>query len=693
MKARLLLCSLFLSDLSLSFVHAQQEGGEDRVRGDEAASVDLEEMVISAPAEVSSELKQAVFMLSGKELNQALEPTLGQTLAGMPGVSSSYFGPAASRPILRGLDGDRVKVLQSGLNTLDASAASPDHALSFEPASLRSVEVVRGPATLLYGANANGGVVNTTDGRIVEERLDGTIRGSMGGRFSSVDTGYQSNVMLEGGWGGLVVHLEAFSRSAQDVHIPGNARTVGEQVRAPLPPGASEPSGVVPNSNLRTEGFSAGMSYVWDGGFIGFSWTEFHSNYASPADSAVFIDMNQHRLDVRGAWYKPLPRIKEISYKFTWSDYEHVEFENGMDNTAFKNDGYDARVEVKHEKIAGMEGVVGMQSGRSDFLVSGTEAFLPPTLTTTNALFFYEEAMWGVWGIQLGGRYDHVSVEAKDNPAFGPARERAFDNLSGSLGFVLKPGDDYSAALTITHAERAPSQQELYAKGSHTATGSYLVGDSSLGAETSLGFDLTLRKNTGWVTGSVSGYHTSYQNFIGLFPTGVMIDTDGDLIGDTPEQRYRATQAQFLGAELETTFHLLHPVSAETPQATTQLHWQIKADVVRARNASTGGSLPRIPPFHLTNALILEHGGWTARLEGIYAAPQSRLAANEYRTESYFLVNLALSYRLVRGAVTTDVYVKGMNLTDADAREHTSFLKERMPLPGRGIVVGMKLAF
>ncbi len=654
----------------------------------------LDEVVISAPLDRSlHQQAQAASILSGQNLTLAIEPTLGQTLSRLPGVSSSYFGPAASRPIIRGLEGDRVRILQNGLNTIDASAASPDHALSFEPANLKSVEVVRGPATLLYGSNAIGGVVNAIDGRIVDEKIDGTIRGSMGGRFSSVDQGYQSNMMLEGGWKGLAFHVEAFTRAAEDFRIPGNARTVGEQERNPLPPGDPEANKIVPNSNSRAEGVSAGMSYIWDKGFIGFSFTEFHTNYGSPADPAVFIDMNQTRLDVRGAFYQPLPRIKEISYRFAWSDYEHVEFEDGMDNTVFKNDGYDARIEVKHEKIAGMEGVVGFQSDRSDFLIAGAEAFMPPNNTQSNSLFFFEDITRGPLSFQFGGRYDHISVEALNNDVFGPARMRSFDNLSGSTGVVYTLNEEYSAAFTITYAERAPTAQEMFANGSHAATNTFLVGDPTLGVESSLGFDLNLRKRTGWVTGSVAGYYNRYNNFIGQFPSGVLIDTDADLIGDTPEFNYRAVDAEFLGAELETTFHLLHPIMTEPKEVSNNLHLQFKADAVRARDASTGLSLPRIPPFHLTTALMYERGAFGAKLEGIYAAPQQRVAAQEFGTPSYFMVNLSLTYRVIQGPTTMDFYVKGTNLTNAEAREHTSFLKDRLPLPGRGLVAGVKVTF
>ncbi len=655
-----------------------------------AEEVVMDEVLVSAPLERPlHEQAMAASILAGEQLNLAIEPTLGQTLARMPGVSSSYFGPAASRPIIRGLEGDRVRVLQNGLNTLDASGTSPDHALSFEPSNLKSVEVVRGPATLLYGSNAIGGVVNAIDGRIVDEKLDGTLRGALGGRFSSVDNGYQSNFMLEGGWKGLAFHVEGFTRAAEDFRIPGNARTVGEQERNPLPPGDPEPNKIVPNSDLRAEGLSAGMSYVWDSGFIGFSFTEFHTNYGSPAEPSVFIDLNQTRLDVRGAFYTPAAWIKEISYKFALSDYEHVEFENGMDNTVFKNDGYDARFELKHEKIAGLEGVVGFQSDRSEFFVAGAEAFLPPTTTESNSLFLFEDLTRGPLSFQFGGRYDHIETKAQNNDVFGAPRGRNFDNLSGSAGFVYLPNEEYSAAFTMTYAERAPTYQELFANGDHVATGSFEVGDFNLGTENSVSFDVNLRKRTGWVTGGLSAYHSRYSGFIGLFPTGAL----GPAPDNNPVFAYRAVDAQFVGAELETTFHLLHPVTAEPETHDTNLHLEFKADVVRARDASTGQSLPRIPPFHLSSSLVLERGAFGARLEGIYAAPQDRVAANEVGTDSYFLLNLSLTYRVVQGPSTMDFYVKGTNLTNEDAREHTSILKERLPLPGRGIVAGVKLTF
>lgn len=676
-----------------SLLSAQTSPRHDPAHNHEDEVIPLDEVIISAPFDRPLyQQAQAASILASDALTLGSEPSLGQTLSRLPGVSSSYFGQGSSRPVIRGLEGDRIRVLQNGLNTIDASAASPDHATSFDVSNLKSIEVVRGPATLLYGSNAIGGVVNAIDGRIVDEKLaEGSIRGSLGSRFSSVDQGYATNFMLEGGLGhGLAFHVEGFTRAAEDFRVPGELRSSALQQRNPLPPGTAEQRDIVPNSYLRAEGLGGGLSYVWDEGFIGFSWSEYHSRYGSPISPDVFIDMNQTRLDVRGAFYNLLPKIKELSYRFAWSDYEHTEFEEGQDHAVFKNDGYDFRLEAKHEKIAGLEGVLGFQSDRSDFLVASDEPLMPRSVTQSNSLFLFEElGATERLRFQMGGRYDSIMVRSVESDVFGTGIERHFDNLSGSLGAVFTPNDRYAVALTLSSAGRAPTAQELFANGPHEATETFEAGNNSLGIERSLGIDLNVRKRTGWVTGSIGGYYTRYSNFIGLFPTGTIDIPSGFEIFN-----YQSVDASFVGGEAEAQFHLLHPLEgteADTPR--TNLHWEVRADAVRARNAQTGGSLPRIPPFHLTNALVLQRGGFTARLEGIYAAPQDRIAANELPTDSYFLLNASLNYQFKISGTTCDLFVKGMNLSDEVAREHTSFIKDQLPLPGRGLVVGVKMAF
>ncbi|MDB6140950.1 MAG: TonB-dependent receptor [Verrucomicrobiaceae bacterium] len=652
------------------------------------------------------EQAQPVTVLTGQELQQNLQPTLGETLSNTPGVRSSYFGPAASRPIIRGLDGDRIRVLQNGVNTIDASATSVDHAVSFDPVSVESIEVVRGPATLLYGANAIGGVVNVTDNRIPDQRIGTALRGSLGSSYSSVDDGLSRDIMLEGGVNGLNYHLEAYRREIQDVHIPGDARSARLQAIVPLAAGEQEEHDVLANSYSTTEGFSAGASYVWDGGYIGAAYSGFDADYGSAAEKTVHIEMMQRRWDVQGALFSPVTGIKAIKYKFGFSDYTHTEFEGGAPGTEFDNEGYDGRLEITHEKFGPFEGTFGYQTERSDFSALGEEKFLPETLTRTHSGFIFEEMeLASQWKLQGGLRVDHITADALSDPDFGPARNRTFNDISGSLGLIFTPSEAYAVALSATWSERAPTYQELYADGPHVATGAFEVGNDNLAVERALGFDLSLRKRTGFVTGSATIFYTRFHDFIGQFPTGETRPLDGDLL---PVYEYRSTDAEFFGGELEATFHLLKPLAAAasgaagskqpepsvTPgSAADTLDLELKADHVHATDTISGNPLPRISPFHTSAALAFHQAAFGARLEGIFAGHQYRVSDNELPTDAYFIVNAALSYDFQLKGTAANVYIKGVNLTNEEAREHTSFLKDIAPLAGRGFVVGMKVSF
>lgn len=674
-------------------------------------ATELGEVVVTGSplARTLFEQAQPVTVLTGEALQQNLQPTLGETLSNTPGVRSSYFGPAASRPIIRGLDGDRIRVLQNGVNTIDASATSVDHAVSFDPVGVESIEVVRGPATLLYGANAIGGVVNVIDNRIPDERIDVPLRGSLGGRYSSVDDGLSRDIMLEGGVNGLNYHLEGYRRELQDMHIPGDARSARLRAIAPLAPGETEEAGVLRNSYSSTQGFSAGASYVWEGGYFGAAYSGFDADYGSPAEKDVHIEMMQRRWDFQGALNAPVDGIKAVKFKFGLSDYTHTEFEGGAPGTTFSNQGYDGRVEITHEKLGPVEGAIGWQTERSDFSALGEEKFLPEVLTRSNSGFVFEEAELGsLWKLQGGLRYDHITADAFADPDFGPARNRAFNDTSGSLGIVFTPADAYALALSATWSERAPTYQELYASGPHVATGAFEVGDDTLPVEKALGFDLSLRKRTGFVTGSATVYYTRFNSFIGQFPTGETRPLDSDLL---PVYDYRATRAEFFGGELEADFHLLKPVEKAAPVVAADknvappvtpasgsppgdtLDLELKADYVHARDTVSGDPLPRISPMHLSAALDYHRGDFGARLEGIFAGRQYRVADDELPTDAYFMVNASISYDLHLSGLTTNVYIKGVNLTNEEAREHTSFLKDIVPLAGRGIVVGMRLNF
>lgn len=649
---------------------------------------------------------QPVSILSGEKLRLSLAPTLGETLSQTPGVRSSYYGPGASRPVIRGLDSDRIRILQNGSNTLDASATSVDHAVSFEPGNVESIEVVRGPATLLYGPNAIGGVVNVIDGRIPDERIDEPIRGSIGGNLSSADSGYGTNALLEGGIGGFAWHLEGYVREAEDLRIPGDARSARLRELQPLKAGTKEESGHLQNSDSKSHGFSAGASQIWDNGYFGAAYSGFETTYGSPAEKEVSIELEQRRWDFRGAFYEPLSLIKSINYRLAFSDYEHTEFEGPEPGTTFSNRGHDGRLEINHEKLGPFEGTLGYQNERSDFMAKGEEKFLPEVLTQTNSVFLFEEMEFSEsLKLQGGARYDHISAEASKDAAFGPARERTFDNFSGSLGVVFTPNNDYSFGLSATYSERAPTYQELFANGPHVATGAFEVGDDSLDVEQALGLDLSLRKRTGRVTGAVTIFYNRFNNFIGQFPTGEEKSLEDEAF---PVLAYRSTNAEFFGGEIEAIVHLIQPVksaeamvpSGKHPVAaipTKPLHesldLELKADYVRARDTKSGDPLPRISPFHASAALAYKLGDFGARVEGIFSASQHETADNELPTDSYCLLNAALTYQFKSGPVTTDVYIKGVNLTDEEAREHTSFLKDIAPLGGRGIVAGVKISF
>jgi iron complex outermembrane receptor protein len=651
-------------------------------------STELGEITVSASrlGESVSDLVQPVTVLEGRKLLLNLEASLGETLAKQPGVRSTYFGPASSRPVIRGLDGDRIRVLQNGLNTIDASATSFDHAVSFDPVSVSKIEVVRGPATVLFGPNAIGGVVNVTDNRIPSERIGEWVRGSVGTRASSADNGIASDFELEGGIGGFAWHLEGYKRNIEELEIPGYARSKRLRDANPGAPENDE-HGTLENSCFNTEGFSAGASYVWDGGYFGLAHSGFDTDYGSPIEKDVSIDMRQRRWDFHGAFYEPFQGFKEIKYRFATSNYEHTEFEGPNPGTTFTNDGYDGRVELSHEKWGPLQGTFGYQIQRSDFEAVGNEKFLPHVLTHGHSAFIFEEMeLSQSWRLEGGLRYDHTTAKASEEVNFGPDRERNFDTLSGSIGIVFTPNEDFKMALSSSWTERAPTYQELYAGGPHVATGAFEVGDDGLSTEKSLGFDLSFRKVTGSVTGAVTVFYNRFNDYIGLFPTG------GVSPGGLPIYAYQATDAEFFGAEVETTFHLLGPVVAGEV-AENHLNLELRADYVQANDRKTGDPLPRISPFHASAALDYKRGAFGARLESVFSAHQAETADNELPTDSYVMFNAALSYTITSGPVTTDLYIKGVNLTDEEAREHTSFLKDSVPLHGRGVVAGVKVNF
>jgi len=646
---------------------------------------------------------QAVTLLSGPALAQLQQPSLGETLASLPGVSSTYFGPGASRPLIRGLGGDRVRILENGVGTLDASVASPDHAVSVEPFLVESVEVVHGPASLLYGSSAIGGVVNVLTHRIERTWPERTVSGLLEVR--------QGSAADERAAGGVVdfalrrtparafmLHLDGFKRRAEDVAIPGFALSDSaraDETAATLAAGEPVPDfahGTLPNTALTAQGGAAGLSVVGREGFAGIAYSGMGTIYGVPG-SDVQIDLRQNRLDLQAETTAAWGPFTGARFKFGHGHYQHVELEDGATGTRFTNDGFDTRAELLHADLGGLAGAWGVQAGRSDFAARGAEAFLPPTRTDNAALFAFEEFKVGIWQHQLGGRLEQQTVTVRD----GSGRSHRERTAGVSAGTVGKLSAAWSLAGSITHTARAPSAQELYADGPHAGTGAFEIGDAGLQRERSLGAEIALRRRSGRITGELTLFVNKFEGFIHEQATGRQaVERDGAFVLLDPAQirpgekpltvyRYAQTSAKFHGAEFQCTAHL-HEGDRH------QLDLNFSADVTRATD-DAGQALPRIPAARGTVGLEWRSGRWSAGADCQCVAAQRRTAVGEVATEGYNLVSAHVAWQWVSGRNTWDLFVRGTNLADVEARAHTSFLKDVAPLPGRNLSAGVRWAF
>jgi len=626
------------------------------------------------------EMIPPVSTLEGNRLERNRQPTLGEMLSGLPGVNSTYYGPNASRPVIRGFDGDRIRILQNGTGTIDASGTSVDHAVSVDTLTVKRVEVVRGPATLLYGPTALGGVVNVIDGRIPDTRVDGAT-GAVDLRYASPAreraVGATSDV---GTSQGFVLHGDAFKVRTDDLRIPDFARSSRLRELDPRPP-EEEPRGTLPNSASDTRGGAIGGSYVGSKGYLGASYAEFRSDYGTVAEEDVTIRMKQKRFDVAGELNAPASWIKNAKLKFSHSDYEHTEFEGDEPDTTFKNKGYEGRIDIVHNSIGRFDGAFGGQVVDFDFSALGEEAFLPLTHTQSVAGFVFEQTKWNDWTFQGGGRIERTRVNADTDEHFGPADKRTFTTGSVSFGALYSLSADYVVASSLVVTERPPNYQELYANGPHLATGQFLIGDRTLGLEKSVGFDVSLRKRHGPLTGSVGLFYNRFRNFITQFPTG---ETNAEF--DIPIFVYRQTRAEFYGIEFEGRYRAGHVGPGD-------LSFEVQGDWLRATDLDASEPLPRISPLRFGAAVVYGADRWNSRLEVMRVQKQNRVAENELPTDGYTMLNASLDYKLGFSKTDLFAFVKGTNLLNEDARNHVSVLKDIAPTGKRGVTVGVRGTF
>ena len=698
-----------------------------------SATSEVERVVVSGGEIERSETDkaQSVTILTEDNLKLQIQPTLGDTLATQPGVGGSGFTAGASRPVIRGQADNRVRVLNNGTEVFDVSNLSPDHAPSVSTLLSQSIEVVRGPATILYGSGAIGGVVNVTDILIPVEQPPAPISGEVGGRFNSVDLERSGAMALTlSPFQHLVVHAEGSILRTDDRSIPGFA--LAQRIRAQLTPEqrhndgfGGNPFGEVPNTFVKTKDFGVGASYVWDKGYIGASYSRFLSEYGVPNNPEVdepgvpavpiHLNVRKDQYNLRSSIVDPLPWFSVANLKFVYTDYKHDEIEGEPEGdvvgATFKTKGVDSRIELLHQAIGPFEGSIGSQVFYKELSALGEEGFLQPSELLAVAGFAFEEVKLNPVSLQFGVRveYDSASIDSSDpelTSLTSPSqKDQEFLPVSGAAGAIYDFAKDWQLALNLTYSQRSPQPEELFARGPHPATFQFIIGDPNLDVEINRTIDLSLRKTAGHITGSISGFYTSYDGFIDFEPTGEIEDGLQVFI-------YTPKQATFYGGEGRVDFHLL-PLSltkiSEQPDSKSvknviaggeqiveknpnDLYLRLQADYVHAEDSS-GEPLPRITPFRYGISLNYESEHWLASIEGWRVDAQNSVAEFETPTPGYTFLNASVGYKFRWGRTYNYLYVRGTNLLDAEARDHLSFLKEVLPLPGRGVVVGLRTTF
>lgn len=704
-------CSVTLLAGVLAVANAAAQNPEtepaDRVHGAGHEHDVLEEVIVTATPLRRDvlELSQSATVLSGAALERELNNTIGETLARMPGIANASFGQNVGRPVIRGLQGARIGMLTNNMASGDASAVSQDHAVPIEPFLADQIEVLRGPATLLYGSGSIGGVVNMVMHTIPEERPQEPFSGRAMTQFDSAADQRFGAARLDLGAASFAAHASVFVRRTDDYEIPGEAERFpddhGNGSGHDEDPGDA-PSGVLKNSFLDNEGGALGGSWIGDRWRFGLAWSGYDSDYGIPGahghheeeedpddgedveheegeDDNVTIGLESRRVDAELVGENPFGGFERAKLRVARSDYEHTEFEGDEIGTVFTNDTTDVRLELRHAPWGRSDGAFGVHYTDRDFGAAGDEAFVPSSTTRTGAVFWVESLDFGGWQLDIGARYEDVDIEADAHSLPEAPLERSFSAFSGSLGAVWHIDDRSHLTFNFSGAERAPTDQELFAFGPHIATQTFEIGSPDLGVESNLHMEGGYRIHAGRLTGSIAVYTDAFSKFIYQRDTG--LEEDG-----LPVRVWAQQDADFHGGELEIRFDAGRFASG---------HWQLSAfgDAVRGE-LGDGSDIPRMPPYRIGLGIDWDHGNWVANLSWIRAARQDRTAEYETETPGYDLLNADVSYLLTSGArVGWEAYFKAQNLLDEEVRHSTSFLKDQAPQIGRNFVLGVRMMF
>jgi len=648
---------------------------------------ELDQLIISTPlSDSTANTALPVSILSGDELRMKASSSIGETLKNEPGITSQSFGPGVGQPVIRGQTGSRVHVLQNGLGSLDVSSLSPDHSNSTEALWAERIEVLRGPATLLYGSGAIGGVVNVIDNRIPSIIPDGLLTGAFEQRYNTVNEGKSSAFKLDGGKDMLAWHLDGFYRDSIDMQVADSANLAEGNKR-------------LENSNTRARSGTAGFSIIGESGFIGFSINHLDNNYGIPAgeghdededhdEHVVRIDQQQTRYDMKGELKGPLPFIEELRFRLGYNDYKHIELENGESGTIFNSEGFESRIELIQESWAFFDhGVLGVQTKNSEVSAIGEEAVIPKTDTNSFGFFTVQDIHTEHLTYELGLRVE----QQWSDPDQG--NEISHTPVSFSTSALWSVTEEDSIKLTFSRSERAPDVQELFSNGLHHASSTYDIGSSNLEIETSHNIELGFHIDHDWFQADINLYQNWVDDYIAKINSGQFFDSDTEsIVNNCTEDHcfpiFNAQQqdAEFQGFEAQLTVPLL---STDYGRFDSKFF----ADYVRGQ-FSNGDDIPRMPPLKYGMQLRWENTAWATQVRITRAEKQENAGLNESETDGYWLLDLSANYRLsILNYADMLLFVKANNLLDQDIRHSVSYLRNSAPEAGRGAEMGLRIEF
>lgn len=657
----------------------------------------LDEMIVTSTGLKHSSAKSArpVTVLSGDNLRSKVGNTVGETLGNELGITSQSFGSGVGAPVIRGQSGPRVRVLQNSLGNNDASALSPDHANAVNPIIAERIEVLRGPSTLLYGNGAIGGIVNVIDNRIPEQVPDKLLGGALEQRYDSAQTESSSALKLEGGKDHFAYHFDGFYRDQGNTHIGGQPIAEPEaRATDPALAGAGEldnPDGLLRNSNARSKGGSAGMSFVGDVGMVGAAINTLDNNYGIPPDGTggapVRVQMNQTKYDFKGQLNKPFVLAEQLRMKFGYTDYKHVELDDGMPATTFLNESFESRLELEHQPIGVMKGVWGFQSVNSQFSAIGEEALVPKSDIDSYGLFGVESFKMGAFTYELGvrGEWQGIKPSASYNSV-------SYVPLSGSASALWDITKQHQLSLAFTQSQRAPQIQELFSKGVHEATRSYELGDAGLNKEVSYNLDLGYRFNADWMTAELDLFHNWVNDYIYQQQTNAVFNEDLEAVEAVcsgtclPILQSAQANAIFRGFEAKTKFPLM-------ANSYGDLDLTLFGDYTRG-TFNQGGDVPRMPPLRYGLQVNYVKNDLSADVRLTRGEAQTRVGDNQANTPSYVLLNLGAQYHIASyDDADVMLFAKAKNLLNDNIRNATSYLRNFAPEPGRSAEIGVRVDY